>query len=36
MRKAVRIAGITPIPNQMIRIGTTATLGIELKPIITG
>ena len=36
IRNAVRIAGTTPMPNQMIRIGTTATFGMELKPIITG
>ena len=36
IRKAVSTAGTTPMPNQMIRIGTTATFGIELKPIITG
>ena len=36
IRKAVSTAGTMPMPNQMIRIGTTATLGIELKPIITG
>src|SRR6516225_8724871 len=34
IRKAVSTAGTMPMPNQMIRIGTTATLGIELKPII--
>ena len=36
IKNAVSTAGTTPIPNQMIRIGTTATFGIELKPIITG
>ncbi len=36
MRKAVMIAGTTPMPNQMTRIGTTATLGTELKPTISG
>ncbi len=36
IRNAVRMAGISPMPNHMIRIGTTATLGIELNPIITG
>jgi hypothetical protein len=35
-RKAVSTAGTVPIPNQSTRIGTTATLGMELKPISTG
>ncbi len=36
MRKAVITAGISPSPNQRISTGTTATFGIELKPISTG
>ena len=36
IRNAVRIAGTSPMPNHMIRIGTTATFGMQLKPIITG
>ena len=36
IRKAVITAGIVPIPNQMTRIGTTATFGMALKPIISG
>jgi hypothetical protein len=36
IRNAVRMAGTSPMPNQTTRIGTTATFGIELKPIITG
>ena len=35
-RNAVMIAGTVPIPNQMTRIGITATFGTELKPISTG
>src|SRR5215469_11276465 len=35
-RKAVSTAGTVPIPNQRTRIGTTATLGMELNPISTG
>src|SRR3546814_9462713 len=31
--KAVMIAGMVPMPNQITSTGTTATLGIELKPI---
>ncbi len=33
---AVMTAGIQPTPNQMTRIGTTATFGIELKPTRSG
>ena len=29
-------AGISPSPNQRISTGTTATFGIELKPMSTG
>jgi len=36
MRKAVSTAGTVPMPNQMTRIGTSATLGMALKPIISG
>jgi len=36
IRNAVMMAGTVPMPNQITRIGTTATLGIELKPISTG
>ena len=36
MLNAVIIAGIVPIPNQITMIGTSATLGMELKPISTG
>ena len=36
MRNAVSTAGSQPEPNQMTRIGTTATLGMELKPTISG
>ena len=36
IRNAVRTAGIAPNPNQRISTGTTATFGIELKPIRTG
>ena len=35
-RKAVMIAGTVPMPNQITRIGTSATLGTELKPISSG
>ena len=33
---SVMIAGTVPIPNQITRIGTTATLGIELNPTSAG
>jgi hypothetical protein len=36
IRNAVKIAGMVPMPNQMMRIGTTATFGIALNAIITG
>ena len=36
IRKAVMIAGTVPTPNQITRIGTTATFGMELKPISAG
>ena len=36
IRNAVRIAGISPLPNHSTRIGTTATLGTALKPTISG
>ena len=36
MLKAVMIAGTVPIPNQITITGTSATFGIELKPIRTG
>ena len=35
-RKAVMTAGTVPMPNQITRTGTTATLGIELNPMSTG
>ena len=36
IRKAVNTGGSQPTPNQNTRIGTTATLGIELKPTRSG
>ncbi|MNX71508.1 hypothetical protein D3C86_1028250 [compost metagenome] len=36
IRKAVNTAGTVPMPNQMTRIGTSATFGMALKPIISG
>ncbi len=36
IRNAVSTAGTTPMPNQMTRTGTIATLGIELKPTSMG
>src|ERR1700730_2732359 len=36
MRKAVMIAGMVPTPNQITKMGTTATFGMELNPIIAG
>ena len=36
IRNAVRMAGGEPMPNQSTRIGTTATFGTQLKPIIIG
>jgi len=36
MRKADRMAGTVPMPNQMTRIGTSAAFGMELKPINSG
>ena len=36
IRNAVIIAGTMPMPNHRTRIGTTATLGMALKPIISG
>ena len=34
--KAVITAGSEPTPTQITRIGTTATLGMELKPTSSG
>jgi hypothetical protein len=36
IRKAVRMAGPTPMPNHTTRIGTKAALGRALKPVISG
>ena len=36
IRNAVMIAGLVPMPNQMISTGTTATLGTALNPTISG
>ena len=36
IRNAVKMAGMVPMPNQMMRMGTTATFGTALKAIITG
>src|SRR5207247_1033343 len=36
IRNAVSTAGTNPIPNHSTRIGTTATFGMALKPIISG
>src|SRR5262249_3400382 len=36
IKKAVMIAGMVPIPNQITKIGTTATFGMELNPISAG
>ena len=36
IRKAVSTGGSQPTPNQITRIGTTATFGIELKPTSSG
>ena len=36
MRKAVRIAGPTPMPNHTTRIGTKAALGNALKAVMSG
>ena len=36
MIMAVRIAGTVPEPNHRTKIGTTATFGIEAKPISSG
>src|SRR5215218_11410266 len=36
IRNALMIAGTVPMPNQITSTGTTATLGIELKPIRIG
>jgi hypothetical protein len=36
IRKAVSTAGTVPMPNQMTRIGTSATLGMALNPIMIG
>jgi hypothetical protein len=33
---AVMIAGTVPAPNQMTRMGTTATFGIDEKPMRSG
>ena len=36
IRKAVMIAGTVPMPNQITRIGTIATLGMALNATISG
>ena len=36
IRNAVSTAGTKPMPNHSTRIGTTATFGMALKPIISG
>jgi hypothetical protein len=36
IKKAVRIAGPAPIPNQTTKIGTKAALGSALKAVING
>ena len=36
MRNAVMIAGMVPTPNQITKMGTTATFGMELNPINAG
>ena len=36
IRNAVSTAGMKPMPNHSTRIGTTATFGIALNPIISG
>ncbi len=36
IRKAVRMAGPTPMPNHTTRIGTKAALGSALKAVISG
>ena len=36
IRNAVITAGTVPMPNQMTRIGTTATFGTELKAMRRG
>ena len=36
IRKAVRMAGPMPIPNQTTRIGTNAALGSALKAVMAG
>jgi len=36
IENAVRTAGTAPMPNQITRIGTIATLGMLLKPIRSG
>jgi hypothetical protein len=36
IRNAVSTGGCQPTPNQITRIGTTATLGMALKPISSG
>ncbi len=36
IRNAVRMAGGEPMPNHSTRIGTTATFGTQLKPIMIG
>ena len=36
IKNAVITAGISPNPNHRISTGTTATLGMELKPISIG
>ena len=36
MISAVRTAGTVPAPNHSTKIGTTATFGIDEKPISSG
>ncbi len=36
IRKAVRMAGPAPMPNQTTRMGTKAALGSALKAVISG
>ena len=36
IRKAVRIAGPTPMPNHTTKIGTKAALGNALKAVMSG
>jgi hypothetical protein len=36
IRNAVSTGACVPMPNQITRIGTTATLGMALKPMSSG